>query len=319
MATTYYYTVNRKIIGEHTTGQSRLDYIPDALGSVIATMDQTLTVKSTARFKPYGADLATTGTTPYYGFAGNIGSRRTSRPHTDLYNRARHIGSVEGRWTSVDPLWPLTRAYEYAKSRPADRIDPSGLNVCPPSHSYPNPGPPPLGTPTCGEPWNTYIWSYCNNCYYGNSTPTSTCAQQCDQLASEYYAACGKDKTFGPVDPGTPWRPICPGCNVTPQRPWRPPLWPPLFSPPMPPQIRPGPPYRPPAIRPIRGKPPKIYNHGGPCFDADCETEFDVEECKKCARMAGANPTICDDIWQVWHGCHGKDDPEPWLPEIERD
>ena len=28
MATTYYYTVNSEIIGEHTAGQSRLDYLP---------------------------------------------------------------------------------------------------------------------------------------------------------------------------------------------------------------------------------------------------------------------------------------------------
>jgi hypothetical protein len=49
MAVTYY-TVNGEIIGEHTAGSSRLDYLPDALGSVIATVDQTLTLQSTARY-----------------------------------------------------------------------------------------------------------------------------------------------------------------------------------------------------------------------------------------------------------------------------
>jgi hypothetical protein len=33
MATTNYYTVNSEIIGELTAGQSRLDHLPDALGS----------------------------------------------------------------------------------------------------------------------------------------------------------------------------------------------------------------------------------------------------------------------------------------------
>jgi RHS repeat-associated protein len=130
MATTYYYTANSEIIGEHTAGASRLDYLRDALGSVVGTIDQTLTVKSTARLKPYGADLATTGTTPSYGFTGNTGSRRTGRPHTDLYNRARHIGVEEGRWTTVNQLWPSEAAYAYAKVSPTTLVDPFGLKPC---------------------------------------------------------------------------------------------------------------------------------------------------------------------------------------------
>jgi len=130
MATTNYYTVNGEIIGEHTAGQSRLDYLPDGLGSVIATIDQTLTVKSTARFKPYGADLATTGNTPSFGFAGNTGSRRTGRPNTDLYNLARHLGTVEGQWSSIDPSWPTEMAYTYSGQNPTTWKDPTGLAVC---------------------------------------------------------------------------------------------------------------------------------------------------------------------------------------------
>jgi len=126
MAVTNYYTVNSEIIGEHTAGQSRLDYLPDALGSVIETIDQTLTAKSTARFKPYGADLATTGTTPSFGFTGNTGSRRTGRPHTDQYNQARHLGTTDARWCSIDPKWPLEPAFEYCGSMPVTYIDPSG-------------------------------------------------------------------------------------------------------------------------------------------------------------------------------------------------
>ena len=73
MAVTNYYTVNGEIIGEHTAGQSRLDYLPDALGSVVGTVDQTLTIKSTARYKPYGAGLSSTGTQVKYGWNGRSG------------------------------------------------------------------------------------------------------------------------------------------------------------------------------------------------------------------------------------------------------
>jgi hypothetical protein len=86
MGTTYYYTVNDEIIGEHTLGQSRLDYVTDALGSVIARVDQTLTVQSTARYKPYGALLSQTGTQPKYGWVGSPGYRKTGS------------GNVSGNW-----------------------------------------------------------------------------------------------------------------------------------------------------------------------------------------------------------------------------
>jgi len=132
MAKTYYYTVEGEIIGEHTLGQSRLDYLTDGLGSVVATVDQTVTVKSTARYKPYGADLATTGTQPAFGFTGNTGSRRTGRPHMDLYNQSRHLGTAEGRWTTVDELFPSESAYVYVADSPTSWIDPSGMQLCPP-------------------------------------------------------------------------------------------------------------------------------------------------------------------------------------------
>ncbi len=131
MAVTNYYTVYGEIIGEHTTGQSRLDYLCDALGSVVSTVDQTQTVKSTARYKPYGADLATTGPQPVYGWVGSFGSRKTGRPHSEIYNQARHLGCAAGRWTTVDPIWPFQMAYVYVLDSPVTTIDPSGLDPCP--------------------------------------------------------------------------------------------------------------------------------------------------------------------------------------------
>ena len=127
MPVTNYYSANGVIIAEHTTGQSRLDYVTDALGSVIATIDQTLTVKSTARYKPYGATLAQTGTQPMYGWVGAPGYRRTGLPHTDAYVRKRHLSTPDGRWSSVDLIWPSERAYECGRSSPSTYSDPLGL------------------------------------------------------------------------------------------------------------------------------------------------------------------------------------------------
>ena len=127
MPTTNYYTVNGEIIGEHTTGQSRLDYIPDGQGSVAATIDQTLIVQSTARYKPFGGILSASGIQPAFGWIGTLGSRTSSTPHADFYNRARTLAALEGRWTTVDPLWPWEPAYAYARSCPTTLTDPSGF------------------------------------------------------------------------------------------------------------------------------------------------------------------------------------------------
>ncbi len=118
------------MIGEHTTGQSRLDYLCDALGSVVATVDQTQTVKSTARYKPYGADLATTGTQPLYGWVGSLGYRKTSIPHVEIYARARHYGVTESRWLSSDPLWPTEPSYTYCLGSPTNLVDSDGMAAC---------------------------------------------------------------------------------------------------------------------------------------------------------------------------------------------
>jgi len=129
MAVTNYYTVNDEIIGEHAVGQSRLDYLTDGLGGVVGTLDQTLTAQCTARYKPYGADLATTGTQSAFGYVGGFGYRRTGRPHADFYIRARTLSSQDAGWTTVDPLWPWESAYIYADGAPTVWVDPSGRVV----------------------------------------------------------------------------------------------------------------------------------------------------------------------------------------------
>ena len=76
-----YFTINGDIIGEKTAGGSRVDYLTDALGSVIGTVNQSAQVVNTYRYKPYGAQLAKTGVgaDPAFGWVGTHGYRPTER------------------------------------------------------------------------------------------------------------------------------------------------------------------------------------------------------------------------------------------------
>lgn len=50
----------------------------------------------------------------------------TGHPHADVYIRRRIYSSLEGLWTTVDPLWPFQAAYSYVSQNPMTFIDPSG-------------------------------------------------------------------------------------------------------------------------------------------------------------------------------------------------
>jgi hypothetical protein len=60
MPVTNYHTVQGRILGESTSGV-RTDYLTDALGSVTATVNSAQAVVNTYRYKPYGEQLAKTG------------------------------------------------------------------------------------------------------------------------------------------------------------------------------------------------------------------------------------------------------------------
>jgi RHS repeat-associated protein len=130
MGVTNYHTVNGRMIGESGPSGNRR-YLTDALGSVTATVKDG-TVENTYRYKPYGAILAKTGTAPdpKFMWTGDIGSRRTSRKNSDQYNQARHYGTQQAQWTTVDPLWPEMDRYVYVGSNPVCAVDPSGLFGC---------------------------------------------------------------------------------------------------------------------------------------------------------------------------------------------
>jgi YD repeat-containing protein len=111
LPTTNYYTVNGQIIGEKTTGGSRIDYMRDALGNVTGTLDQNAQVINRYRYKPYGELLAKTGTgpDPKFRWVGSWGYRHTSKRFSDVYVRARHYSSQLAQWTTVDQTLALRK------------------------------------------------------------------------------------------------------------------------------------------------------------------------------------------------------------------
>jgi len=148
MAIVNYHCAKGRLIGEDTNG-IRTDYMTDALGSVTGTVNSSQAVVNTYRYKPFGELLAKTGSgaDPKFMWNGGTQSRRTGIAYSVRYNRARHYGTRQGQWTTVDPLWPGERAYGYSEARPTTFFDPSGLMMsqfsckgCEPSYEV-KPGP----------------------------------------------------------------------------------------------------------------------------------------------------------------------------------
>ena len=85
MAVTNYHTLNGEIIAE-TTGGVRTDYLTDALGSVVATVNQSAQVVNTYRYKPYGAQLAKTGVgdDPAFRWVGQQAYKQTGKKWSDV-------------------------------------------------------------------------------------------------------------------------------------------------------------------------------------------------------------------------------------------
>jgi hypothetical protein len=129
MAVTNYDTIDGEIISEHTSGV-QTDYMIDALGSVVGTMNQSAEVVNTYTYKPYGSQLAKTGAgpDPRFRWVGTAGYRTDSRSHSEFYVRARHY-SVSSMWSSIDCFWPNVLPYSYAAARPTLLIDPTGCSI----------------------------------------------------------------------------------------------------------------------------------------------------------------------------------------------
>ena len=131
MAVTNYFTVNGQILGEKTTGSSRSDYLRDALGSVIGTVNQSAQVVNTYRHKPFGDQLARTGSgaDPLYGWLGLDGYRVTGARNAEKYVRYRHYRSIGGNWITKDPIvyYPMRGGFAYVQGAPTKWSDPTGL------------------------------------------------------------------------------------------------------------------------------------------------------------------------------------------------
>src|ERR1051325_1506005 len=125
MPVTNYYTVGNEIIGEKTTGGSRVDYLTDMLGSVTATVNQSTQVVNTYRNKPYGAQLAKTGVgaDPAFLWNGRSGYRLTGNKFSEEYVQARHYGTGVGSWSTKDLISPLQVPYIYVHSNPVTVTD----------------------------------------------------------------------------------------------------------------------------------------------------------------------------------------------------
>jgi RHS repeat-associated protein len=130
MPVTNYMTFNGQLVGE-TGPNGTMYYHTDALGSVTMTTNSSGAVLNEYRYKPSGALLSKSGTSPdpKYMWVGSQGYRQTGLAHSDSYVRHRHVGSTEGRWTTRDRLWPGQRPYAYANGSPAQFTDSSGLFV----------------------------------------------------------------------------------------------------------------------------------------------------------------------------------------------
>ncbi len=116
-----YYSIEGEILGERD-GLGRRNYASDALGSVAGTTS-TGSLTGSSVYSPYGRSGSVSSG---FGWNGSSGYYTTGRTYASQYVRARHYDSRNGRWNTVDPLWPSEEAYVYATESPVTGVDPSG-------------------------------------------------------------------------------------------------------------------------------------------------------------------------------------------------
>ena len=154
------FTVDGQILAEKRNGTERLDFERTALGSVCTKYDQTNQARAgVQRYKPYGSQEFHDSTLPTWQRVGSWGYRPTGLSWSDYYVRARHYGTQQAQWTTVDPLWPEEMGYVYCEDNPLVRVDPQGTISFPALEIMPNWSGKNYGckqTPCCG--YNTDFW-----------------------------------------------------------------------------------------------------------------------------------------------------------------
>jgi len=128
-----YLSVDGEIFGEVTGGVVNF-YDRDALGSVVAIEDGAGNTVSTIEYKPFGDIRTYTGENPLaaprrFLWCGTHGYRFNERyaQYTSHYVRARHYSSLQGMWSTVDPVYPSEKAYGYVENKVTVGVDSSGM------------------------------------------------------------------------------------------------------------------------------------------------------------------------------------------------
>ncbi|NJL93751.1 MAG: RHS repeat-associated core domain-containing protein [Anaerolineae bacterium] len=174
-------------------------HLQDGLGSVRATLDDSLTTQEQRSYAPYGEVIEQTGTpqTPF-GYTGEM-----TDPNGLVHLRARYLDPSMGVFLSPDPLEgnpadPMSmNAYAYAHANPVNYTDPSGMASIGIGTRYApavaNPAIPPVINP--GTPDPTAMWHWVNNMNSGCgdiasfpggafSPPSTTTQQSSDECIS---------------------------------------------------------------------------------------------------------------------------------------
>lgn len=115
MGVVNFLTIDREIVSENRSGV-HTDYLNDSLGSVVGLIDPTQTIVAKQTYWPYGEIEVETGSwLPDKGYTGSLGGSKDS--WGGIYNQARILDPATGQWISLDPLWPRTQGYLYAKKQ----------------------------------------------------------------------------------------------------------------------------------------------------------------------------------------------------------
>ena len=141
MATVRYTIINGQVVAEKRGGVRKF-YASDALGSTVALYDNSQTKTDTFTYWPYGETRTRTGSTATkYKFGGTLGCREQA--DGGIYMQARVEQPKDGRWMTVDPMWPLQQPFQYAGASPLSSSESQG--------------------PAIEPPWTTFCWKWCSS------------------------------------------------------------------------------------------------------------------------------------------------------------